>query len=167
MLATTLTVLLILGALGSALTIYLYWRAAHSADVRRVVVALRETLTTVVATGGLDAPEFLQQDRQRVEQELEDLVGRVNDGQLRSGCQDVLDGYRRVWASAPPEPSQRDQVFDEASGELSDSPSQVEEDHRRAEQHDRQVEDARATLNAIRGVLDRVNTLERFLPRRG
>jgi hypothetical protein len=166
-LATTLTVLLILGALGSALTIYLYWRAAHSADVRRVVVALRETLTTVVATGGLDAPEFLQQDRQRAEQELVDLVGRVNDDQLRRGCQDVLDGYQRVWASAPPKPSQRDSVFDEASGKLSDSPSQVEEDRRRAKQRDRQVEDARATLGAIKGVLDRVNALERFLPRRG
>jgi hypothetical protein len=72
-----------------------------------------------------------------------------------------------VWASAPPKPSQRDSVFDEASGKLSDSPSQVEEDRRRAKQRDRQVEDARATLDAIKGVLDRVNALERFLPRRG
>jgi hypothetical protein len=56
----TLTVRLILGALGGDAAVVLYWRPAHSADVRRVVVALRETLTTVVANGGLDDPAFFR-----------------------------------------------------------------------------------------------------------
>jgi hypothetical protein len=39
-------------------------------------------------------------------------------------------------------------------------------DRQRAKQRARQVDDARPTLNAIGRVLDRVNTLERFLIRR-
>jgi hypothetical protein len=163
-LGTTLTILLILATLGSAGTIYLYWRAAHSADVRRVVVGLRETLTTVVANGGLDAPEFLQEDRQRAEQELVDLVGRVNDRKLRRECQAVLDGYQKVWASAPPPGGPFAAFVGQGESVII---SDTEADRRRNEQHARQVDDARPTLDAIRGVLDRVNKLERFLPRRG
>jgi hypothetical protein len=159
-LATTLTVLLILGALGSAAALVLYWRAAHSVDVRRVVVALRETLETVVTNGGLEAPAFLEPDRQRTELELEDLMGRLNDRKLRARCQDVLDGYRQVWASAPPalwRPPEENPV----------APSSVKPDQRRDEQFARQVDDALPTIDAVRSVLDRINTLERFLPRRG
>ena len=160
MLATTLTVLLILGALGSAAAGVLYWRAAHSADLRRVVVALRETLETLVANGGLEAPAFLEPDRQRTELELEDLIGRLNDAKLRARCQDVLDGYRQVWASAPPalwRPPEGNPV----------APSNVKPDQRRDEQFARQVDDALPTIDAIRAVLDRINTLERFLVWRG
>jgi hypothetical protein len=35
------------------------------------------------------------------------------------------------------------------------------------ERHNRQVEDARKTLDEIDRVIDRLNVLERFLPRRG
>lgn len=160
MLETTLTVLLILVALGSAAAAVLYWRAAHSVEVRRVVVALRETLETVVANGGLEAPAFLEPDQQRTELELEDLMGRLNDSKLRARCQDVLDGYRQVWASAPPalwRPPEGNPV----------APSNVKPDQRRDEQFARQVDDALPTIDAIRGVLDRINSLERFLPRRG
>lgn len=159
-LATTLTVLLILGALGSVAAVVLYWRAAHSADLRRVVVGLRETLEAVVANGGLEEPAFLEPDQQRLELELEDLMGRLNDGKLRARCQDVLDGYRRVWGSAPPalwRPPEGNPV----------APSNVKPDQRRDEQFARQVDDALPTIDAIRAVLDRINSLERFLVWRG
>jgi hypothetical protein len=159
-LETTLTVLLILGALTSVAAGVLYWRAAHSVEVRRVVVALRETLETVVANGGLEEPAFLEPDQQRLELELEDLMGRLNDRKLRARCQGVLDGYRRVWALAPAalwRPPEGNPV----------APSNVNPDQRRDEQFARQVDDALPTIDAIRGVLDRINSLERFLPRRG
>jgi hypothetical protein len=164
MLATTLTALLIIGALLTGVTGILYWRAAHSTDVRRVVVALRETLTTVIANGGLDAPTFLDPEQQRTVQELEDLVGRVNDRKLRDGCREVLDGYGKVWASAPPEPGPRAAWVCQGEATII---SDRDADRRRDEQHFRQVDDARPALDAIDRVLDRVNALERFLVRRG
>lgn len=103
MLETTLTVLLIASVVVGGTGGVLWWRAAHTAEVRRVVVELRELLDTVVANGGLDAPAFLTENARRTEQELEDLVGRVNGRKLRRACSEVLEGYRCVWASAPPQ----------------------------------------------------------------
>jgi hypothetical protein len=87
-------------------------------------------------------------------------MGRLNDRKLRARCQDVLDGYRQVWASAPPalwRPPEENTV----------APSSVKPDQRRDEQFARQVDDALPTIDAVRSVLDRINTLERFLLRRG
>jgi hypothetical protein len=95
-----------------------------------------------------------------MELELEDLMGRLNDSKLRARCQDVLDGYRRVWASAPHalwRPPAGDPV----------APSNVKPDQRRDEQFARQVDDALPIIDAIRAVLDRINTLERLLVWRG
>lgn len=160
MVKTGLTLLAIAALVGGGAVGYLYWRAAHSTDVRRIMAALRELLTSVVATGGLAAPEFLGQDLQRAAQELDDLVARVHDGRLRRGCHEVLDGYWKVFASAPPAPGAVLWDLDD-SGESSGA---AEEQRQRAEHHTRQVENARATLDQIDRVTDRLNALERFLP---
>lgn len=161
MLATTLTVLLIIVALGGVIGTALWWHANRTADVRRVLVELRRVLQDSVAVGGLEAPAFLAADSQNAEQELEDLIGRVNDRKLPSGCRRVLEGYRRTWASAPPRQGPRAYVAGSPP-----SPHDEAEDRQRAEQMQRQVNDARSTLDAIEVALARLNVLERLLPRR-
>jgi hypothetical protein len=78
-LETTLTVLLIVSVVGGGAGIGLWWRAAHTAEVRRALVGLREFLLEAVASGGLDSPRFLEPVTKRRELELSDLTGRVND----------------------------------------------------------------------------------------
>ncbi|MDQ6852586.1 MAG: hypothetical protein M3046_02675 [Actinomycetota bacterium] len=160
---TGLTVLAIAALVGVGAVGYRYWRAAHSKDVRRIMVDLRELLTSVVAAGGLSGPDFLAEDRQRAAQELDNLVGLVHDGRLRRGCHDVLDGYWKVFASAPPASGAVLWDFDDSR----ENSGHVEEQRQRAGHHHSQVENARTTLDEIRRVMDRLNTLERFLPRRG
>jgi hypothetical protein len=164
MVDTARTVLIIVSLVGGGVIGYLYWRAAHSTDVRRIMVALHELFTTVVATGGLAAPEFLREDRQRAVQELDDpLVGVLRDGRLRRGCHEVLDGYWKVFASAPPARGAVLWDFDDSA----EGSGYAEEQREVMERHNRQVEDARKTLDEIDRVIDRLNVLERFLPRRG
>jgi hypothetical protein len=163
MVETVFIVLTIAALVGVGAVGYRYWRAVHSKDVRRIMVDLRELLTTVVARGGLAAPEFLGEDSQRAAQELDDLVARVHDGRLRRGCHDVLDGYWTVFASAPPAPGSVLWDFDDSR----ESSGPAEEQHEVTEHHQRQVENARTTLDQIQRAIDRVNTLERFLLRRG
>jgi hypothetical protein len=163
MVQTGLTLLAIVSLVGGGAVGFLYWRSAHSSDVRRILVALREQLTTVVEKGGLAAPEFLGEDRQRAAQELDHLVAHLHDARLRRACHDVLDGYWNVFASAPPAPGAVLWDFDDSRENSGDS----EEQRQRAERHDRQVEHARTTLDEISRAIDRLNALERFLPRRG
>ena len=47
------------------------------------VVSIRELLFRLTAIGGLDAPGFLEDELRRAEQELRDLLGRMNDRRLR------------------------------------------------------------------------------------
>ena len=163
MVKTGLTVLAIAALVGGAGVGFLYWRAAYSSDVRRIMLALRELLGTVVAREGLPGPEFLGEDRQRAAQELDDLVARLHDGRLRRACHDVLDGYWTVFASAPPAPGAVLWDFDDSQ----EKSGHGEEHRQRAERHNRQVESAQTTLDQIQHTIDRLNALERFLPQRG
>jgi hypothetical protein len=67
-----------------------------------------------------------------------------------------------VFASAPPEPGPIVRVLPDPNPD----PIYEEEDRSRREQYERQVADARSTLELIERALLRINTLERFLPRR-
>jgi hypothetical protein len=163
MVETGLTLVAIVSIVAGGAAGFLYRRAAHSTDVRRIMVALREQLTAVVEKGGLAAPEFLGEDRVRAVQELDGLVARLHDGRLRRACHDVLDGYWDVFASAPPAPGAVLWDFDDSR----ENSGYAEEQLERTERHDRQVENARTTLDEISRAIDRLNALERFLPRRG
>jgi hypothetical protein len=170
-LPTVVSVLGILVVVGTTLGTVLYWRARCSNDVRRVCVALRELMAESVAVGGLDATNFLAPEASRAEQELEDLIGRVNDRKLRQRCERVLNVYRSASASSPPargvrlytmRPSSRRS----GSSFLQSSPQYEREDRERDAQKVRQVEHAKEAQEAIEETLRSVNQLERFLPRR-
>lgn len=102
MLADVVAALTILTAVGVVASGVLYWRAARSGDVRWVVVSIREFLFGLTAAGGLDTPEFLEVQPRRDEQELKDVLGRLNDRKLREACVAVFESWKKVWASAPP-----------------------------------------------------------------
>jgi hypothetical protein len=159
-LATTLTILLIVGALGTVIGTVLWLRARAAEDVRRVVIELRALLMDAVAVGGHRASRFLGEGPRAAEQGLADLVDRVNDGKLRAACDEVLAAYRRTFAAAPGQ--RRPRLTIEES-----SPLYAAQDRGDDERRGREVTHAHETLDAIDVVLRRVNTLERFLPRRG
>jgi hypothetical protein len=161
MLANVVAVLTILTALGVVATGILYWRAARSGDVRRVVVSIREFLLDLTAHGGLDTPAFLEDGPRRNEQELKDLLGRLNDRKLREACEAVFESWKRVWASAPPRREARASFL-----EWPDPPEYAGEDADRAKRHYRQTEEAHACIDLIETALAGVNQLEKFLWRR-
>jgi hypothetical protein len=170
-LATVGSVLGILVVVGTTVGTVLYWRARCSNDVRRVCVALRELMEESVSVGGLDASSFLAPEARRDGQELEDLIGRLNDRRLRQRCERVRDLYRSASASSPPAPGVRVYRMNPSSRRsgsrwLSPNPQYQREDLERAAQKDRQVNHAGEAREAIQEALERVNELERFLPRR-
>lgn len=161
MLANVVAVLTILTALGVVATGALSWRAAHSGDVRRVLFAIREFLLGLTAHGGLDTPAFLEDGPRRNEQELKDLLGRLNDHKLRKACSAVYESWKRVWASAPPRPGPRIYIL-----EAPPDPEYAAEDADRAQRHFRQTEEAHTCIDLIETALARVNRLQKFLWRR-
>jgi hypothetical protein len=116
-------------------------RVRGLAELRPVLVSLRELLGTVVAHGGRDVSAFLS------EQPLSDVIGRLGDDELRVACARVLDEYRMAWASAPP------------ARYLVNLDAPPDSD--RQKQYDRQVEHARAGLVAIDDAIKRADDLER------
>ncbi|MGH8887960.1 MAG: hypothetical protein ACRDYX_22930 [Egibacteraceae bacterium] len=129
----------IVGALLGSVWCWLRWRANLTPEVRRLMVEMRATLDWLIAEDGLNSARFADVVR-RQQQGLEDLVTRVNDRELRRGCNEVLEAWREVrWSAVPPE------------GII---PVAV------------QVWQAMATKEAIGVVSKRVNTLERLLPPR-
>lgn len=123
----------IVGAVLGSAWCCLEWRAKLTPEVRRLMVEMREGLVAEDRSSS-----WLIDVARRQEQQLEELIDRVNDRRLRRGCNEVLKGWREVRSCARA-----------SSPEVA-----VEVWH---------VMDTKA---AIGMVLKRVNALERLLPPR-
>ncbi|MGH8909186.1 MAG: hypothetical protein ACRD0K_22505 [Egibacteraceae bacterium] len=123
----------IVGAVLGSAWCCLEWRAKLTPEVRGLMVEMRESLVAEDRNSS-----WLLDVARRQEQQLEELIDRVNDRKLRRGCNEVLKRWRDVRSRA----------------RAGSREGAVEVWH---------VMDTKA---AIATVLSRVNTLERLLPPR-
>lgn len=164
MLATVVAWVTILSAAGIVSGVALAWRAARSVELRQVTFQTRELAQDVIARGGLEAEEFLDEAKRRAEQELADLVGRLNDRKLRKLADELLAARRRTFGASPATRGPR--IYFLGPGEFVSDPAYKAEDEEWARRAALQVEAARKAVEAAELVFDRINRLERFLWRR-
>jgi hypothetical protein len=119
---------------------------------------MRTFLRDVVAHGGLESPEYLTPERQADEDELRDLIEQVRSTKLRAALERLQREYHGAFGSAPP--ASAPMVIDlNRPGASFDT----ERMRARAVQRDRQVQHARAGLDAIADALTRVTKLEHLV----
>ncbi len=74
-----------------------------SKDIREMVGRARTLFIEVISLGGKDRSYFLAEDRKILGKEIRDLIGQVNDDELRDLFVQIADAWDFTAANSPPE----------------------------------------------------------------